>query len=163
LTPPLVLGWWSGLSELRPASRQSHLSAVKVFCKHLRAIDAIDSDPTEPIARPRNYTQLPVTLSAGEIIRSPQPLHSHRARAIVALMLGCGLRSSDVSSVNVDDIDWTRRILTVVGKGGKQRTVPVPQATIECLTDYLLEKPCQTTATGFAYGPLIRHHHSQDR
>ncbi len=159
-----VLDWWGSLMGLAVASRRSHLSAVRVFCSHLVSIGAAKHNPTEVIARPAERNREPVTLKPREVIQLLRCLPTSRDRAMVSLMLGCALRSMEVSNLNVDDIDFTDRALTVRGgKGGKDRVVPIPQATIECLTDYLLEHLPPKTATGHGYGPLIRHHHSQER
>src|SRR5690606_17913713 len=135
--------------------RQAHLSAVRVFCQHLRHLGAMHDDPTDVITRPRSYKREPVTLSAVEIITLLYHIPNARDRCMVALMLGCGLRAMDVAGLDVGDVDFVRKRLLIDSKGGKQRAVPIPVATLECLTDYLMERRPPQTASGHAYGPVI--------
>lgn len=148
LTSTAVLGWWGSLSDRSPATRQAHLSAVRQFLAHLRALGLMKGDPTLAIARPKAPRKPPVVLTDAEILRFLAWLNTTRDRAMCALMLGCGLRAGDVSRVKIEDIDFHGRVLTVLGKGGKTRLVPIPIATIVCLQQHLR----LTTATA---GPLI--------
>jgi len=69
-------------------------------------------------------------------------LRLHRDRAMVLAMLLGGLRSAEVRGLRLVDIDQGRRRVTVVGKGGKERTVPVDRAFFTEVTAYLrLERP----------------------
>ncbi len=66
----------------------------------------------------------------------------YRDIAIVYLMLLCGLRSSEVITLSVQDVDFLDRRLRVLGKGSKDRVLPLPALLAECLRDYLrLERP----------------------
>ena len=153
LTPAMVLDWWAGTAGMRPASRRTYLSAVRTFCAHLRSIRVLDHDPTAAIACPRVPPREPVTLTVKEIIRLLTSIDNTRDRALVALMLGCALRSHEAAGLHVEDVDLGARMLSVTGKGGRVRVVPVPVATAECLADYLAERPAGS-------GPLIRQHRS---
>lgn len=150
LTARMVIAWWDDISHLKPASRRAYLSAVRVFCGHLVAMGALESDPTTPIQQPKVYPREPVTLEPHEVIRVLTELDNTRDRAVAALMLGCGLRSHDVAMLQVEDVDLHARVLVVEGKGGKRRAVPMPKATVECVSDYLHKFPAES-------GPLIRH------
>lgn len=156
LTVELVLGWWSSLAPLRPASRKAHLGAVRVFVRHLRAIGAVDGDPTLAIEAPSVPRPEPVTLTAAEIVRLLAGLPTARDRCMVALMLGCALRGGEVASLNVEDVDLDARVLTVLGKGGQSRFVPMPTAAVECVTEWLAERPATS-------GPLVRRVDSEER
>lgn len=152
-----VMDWWASIATLAAASRQSHLSAVRTFCGHLIKTGVILSDPTAAITRPKAPPREPVTLAAREIVRLIASMPTARDRAIIALMLGCALRASDIAALNVEDISEDFESLVVIGKNQKQRRVPIPQAVKEAVAGYLEERRPPKTASGHAYGPLIRH------
>lgn len=128
-----VLAWWASISELAPASRQAHLSCVRQFLGHLRTVGVINHDPTLPIRRPTNPQRPPVTLTPAQVILLLVSIRTLRERAVVALMLGCGLRACDVVALNVENVDLVGRTLYVRGKGNKYRLVPMPLAVVECV------------------------------
>ncbi len=69
-------------------------------------------------------------------------LHTHRDRAIVTLMLVCGLRSAEVIGLKISDLNTLSRTLRVLGKGSKERVVPLPESPIELIERYLeCERP----------------------
>jgi site-specific recombinase XerD len=61
--------------------------------------------------------------------------------AVVALMLGCGLRCAEVATITVDDWDRRGEVLRVAGKGGHERIVPVPPDVAAALAGYLAHEP----------------------
>lgn len=76
-------------------------------------------------------------------------LNRHRDVAIVLFMLLCGLRSQEVLSLRLDDIDFTDRQVRVRGKGRKERTLPLPDALVSVIQSYLrMERAaeCRTNA-----------------
>ena len=152
LTIADALDWWATIACKSTQTRQAHLSAVRQFMAHLIAIDVLVVDPTRSIKRPANTPRPPVTLRLDQVLTFLAFLPSVRDRAAGALMLGCGLRVSDVTSLNVEDIDLDAQVLSVCGKGGKTRLVPMPTATVECVSDLLRIFPA-------ASGPLVRSIH----
>ncbi len=90
----------------------------------------------------RQPRPLPESLPADEVAVFLADLDRHRDRAVVLLMLLGGLRASEVRSLRLADVDVGMRQVTVTGKGGKQRTVPVDRAFFTELSSYLrLERP----------------------
>ena len=90
----------------------------------------------------RQSQPLPESLPADEVAVFLADLETHRDRAIVLLMLLGGLRAGEVRSLRLADTDVGMRQVTVAGKGGKQRTVPVDRAFFTELGSYLrLERP----------------------
>jgi site-specific recombinase XerD len=146
-TPANVLAWWASISHLAPASRRAHLSAVRQFVTHLRAIGVLDVDPTATIAPPRVTPGPPVTMTRDETQRLLASVDDPRDRVAVALMLGCGLRGGDVARLSTTDLDLEARILRVLGKGDKVRLVPLPHLVAEMLAGFV---------AGLDDGPLIR-------
>ncbi len=92
--------------------------------------------------RVRVPNKLIQALEPGELNLFFETLHTHRDRAIVTLMLVCGLRSAEVIGLKISDLDTLARTLKVFGKGSKERIVPVPEDLIELIEKYLeTERP----------------------
>jgi len=71
--------------------------------------------------------RLPVVLSLEEIRRLLQQVFSPRYRLCLACMYACGLRISEATTLSVSQVDGARGLLRVIGKGNKERLVPLPQ------------------------------------
>lgn len=92
--------------------------------------------------RLRESKKLPVALSAPDAAKLVASLRTWRDRAIAGLMLWCGLRSSEVLTLAVKDVDIGGRWVTVTGKGAKQRRVPLDADVASVIDVYLLaERP----------------------
>ncbi len=90
----------------------------------------------------RQPRRLPESLPAGEVDAFVSSLRTHRDRSMVLAMLLGGLRSAEVRGLRLADVDMGRRRLRVIGKGGKERHVPVDPAFFSELAAYLrLERP----------------------
>jgi integrase/recombinase XerC len=90
----------------------------------------------------RQPRRLPESLAAGDVDAFVTTLRTHRDRAMVLAMLLGGLRSAEVRGLKLAGVDMGRRRLRVVGKGGKERQVPVDPAFFTELAAYLrLERP----------------------
>ncbi len=87
--------------------------------------------------RVRMPHKLVTALEPHEVNAFFKTLHMHRDRAIVALMLICGLRSMEVTELNLCDLNTLSRALKIQGKGNKERIVPVPQEVLILLDKYL--------------------------
>jgi integrase/recombinase XerD len=97
--------------------------------------------------------QVPPVLSLADaralIEASPRATaRQRRDRMIVLLFYGCGLRTSELCSLSIQDVERERRELLVQGKGGRQRNVPIPEGVYLELTAYLLDR-------GGQRGPLF--------
>lgn len=147
--PAAVLRWQETIGHLSAGTRRNQLSTVRVFGRWLVARKVIKRDPTAGlpyVKQPRKAARaLPEDAAARILGAAPDA----RGRAIVWLMLGCGLRCCEVAHLEVADYDPTGRTLFVRGKGGHERVLPVPDAVAHALDAYIVE-------AGSAYGPLIR-------
>ncbi len=106
--------------------------------------------------RLREPRRLPTALSLAEAAELVRSLRTWRDPAIAGLMLWCGLRSSEVLSLDVKDVDIGGRWVTVMGKGAKQRRVPLDRDVASLIDVYLLaERPASDSARLFlvAKGP----------
>ncbi len=92
--------------------------------------------------RVREAQRLPKSLDHGEVVALLESLYTWRDRAIAGLMVFCGLRSGEVLALDVTDVDIGGRWLSVTGKGGKERRVPLDVDVAGVIGTYLLaERP----------------------
>jgi integrase/recombinase XerD len=128
-----------GLSAATIARRTA---AARTFFRHLQLIGSRAENPAAEIALPRRTRRLPRTLSAGEAERlidaangaSPRAL---RDKALVELLYGAGLRVSEAVGLEKNGVDLDERAVRVLGKGDKQRVVPLGRQAAEALRRYL--------------------------
>jgi integrase/recombinase XerC len=104
-------------------------AAVRTFCGWARAEGLIDTDPSQLLASPRPHRTLPPVLSVAEaeslmaVADQDSPL-GLRDTLILELLYATGIRVAELTGLDVDDVDRRRRVLRVLGKGSKERTVP---------------------------------------
>jgi integrase/recombinase XerD len=138
----------------RSAAR--HLSAVRGLCHFLIAERQLASDPVALIATPRLGRRLPNVLTFDEISRllaAPRTDHPRgiRDHTMLTFMYAAGLRVSELCALRGTDIDRQSGFVSVLGKGGKRRLVPIGDVALAALDTYLARVP----KTGVAGGPLF--------
>jgi integrase/recombinase XerD len=130
--------------EYASATVARKVAAMKSFCHFLLRIGAISEDPAEDLDSPRVKKQLPHTLSAEEVDRllalpaeggrTPKAL---RDTALLELLYATGMRVSEVAHLTLDDLDLESGTVRCVGKGTKERVMPLYPRAVEALRDYL--------------------------
>src|SRR5262249_53549489 len=118
------------------------IAAARGFYKHLQLIGRREDNPAAAVPLPRRARTLPTTLAPGEAERliaaaqgtQPRDLRDH---ALVELLYGAGLRVSEAVGLGKTGVDLDGRLVQVVGKGGKERIVPVGRPAAEALRRYL--------------------------
>jgi integrase/recombinase XerD len=118
------------------------LAAARAFFRHRVLIGATAENPAADVALPRRARRLPRTLSPGEAERlveaasgtKPRDL---RDRALVELLYGAGLRVSEAVGLERGGVDLDERLVRSIGKGGKERIVPLGRSAAEALRRYL--------------------------
>jgi integrase/recombinase XerD len=125
-----------------PASVTRSLSAVRSFHRFLVRDGVLDVDPTAGVIRPRLPRKLPRPLSVDEVQRLIEGVAQDSApglrdRAILELLYGAGLRVSELVGLDVDDLDLEEGAVRVLGKGGKEREVPIGRLAKAAVTAYL--------------------------
>ena len=121
------------------------VSTLRAFCKFLCEQNILTENPVKLIRSPKIRQKIPQHLTVEEcviLIESPdlsQP-RGYRDRAILELLYACGLRVSELSELNVSDINFKESIVLVKGKGKKERLVPFGQHCHEALKDCIDER-----------------------
>ncbi len=118
-----------------------HLTTLRCFCRFLLREGSIQEDPTALQSLPRQWQNLPKYLTENEIVHlidAPDPATAAglRDRAMLELLYATGARVSELCRVEISDLDDNLGVLRILGKGRKQRLVPVGQAALEAIAEY---------------------------
>ena len=133
------------------ASSQSRIiSGIKAFFRYLILENIISNDPSSLIEGPKKGLKIPETLSIEEIdqiinaidLSHPQ---GQRNKAIIETLYGCGLRVSEL--INLKMSNWYKKdgFIKVIGKGDKERLIPIGNITAKVLNIYVNEVRCHLT------------------
>jgi integrase/recombinase XerD len=126
----------------KAASVSRALSAVRSFHRFLLREGAADRDPTAGVVRPKLPRALPHPLGVDEVRRILEAPDSAtpaggRDRAMLEVLYGAGLRVSELTGLDVDDVDLDDGAVRVLGKGGKEREVPIGRYARDAVGAYL--------------------------
>lgn len=127
-----------------PSSVQRSLATLKSFHSFLVREGACKRNPTETVPMPRKPQRLPDVLSVDQVCALVESVdgtdaRSLRDRAMLEVLYGCGLRVSELCGLDCDRVDLNEGFLLVMGKGGKERIVPVSGEAEKALSRYLRE------------------------
>jgi integrase/recombinase XerD len=127
---------------LASATIARRTAAARSFFRHEQLLGARSDNPAAAVALPRRAKTLPKTLSPGEAVRlidaaaGTQP-RALRDQALVELLYGAGLRVSEATGLDKTGVDLDERLVRVIGKGNKERVVPIGRPAVEALRRYL--------------------------
>lgn len=134
-----------GLSDIGICGRSQArvVSGIKSFYHYLILDGKLEEDPTELLESPKIGLKLPEVLTIGEIdsildaidLSSPQ---GHRNRAMLEVLYSCGLRVSELINLQISNLYLKEEYIVVIGKGDKQRIVPISRCAIKEL-DYWMQ------------------------
>jgi len=117
------------------------LSAVRSFFRFLVKRGVILDNPLDQILTPKQKKTIPVYLSVDDVFRlldsiKTDTLTGKRNRAIFETLYSSGIRISELEGLNVFDVDFEKRLIRVMGKGSKERIVPIGQKALTAIMDY---------------------------
>lgn len=129
-------------------AKSRKVSSLRSFFKYLYStLSLIEKNPAESLELPKSNSRYPVYLTLDQsetlldtILENPDDLFRKRDYAIIMLFLNCGLRLSELASINISKIK-NDDTLTVIGKGNKERTIYLNEACQEAIEDYLRVRP----------------------
>jgi len=124
-------------------STARYLSSLKSFFKFLCDEDHLTDNPAEIMESPKIWRKLPGFLSLVDVealLAAPDPktLFGVRDKAMLEILYATGLRVSELVSLKLDDVDLEVGFLRTMGKGSKERVVPIGAVAQEAVQDYLL-------------------------
>jgi integrase/recombinase XerD len=124
-----------------PRSQCRILSGVRSFYRYLQLDGYREDDPTELLESPRLGEHLPEVLTIEEIDQLEQAIdlekpEGHRNRAIIEVLFSCGLRVSELVNLKLSALYLDEQYVRIMGKGSKERLVPISQAAIRELKNW---------------------------
>lgn len=148
------LGYLKTCYNSKPTTLARKTASIRMLFKYLcNKMKRIPNNPAQDLESPKLGKRLPKYLSLDEskklLETTKTPLvnthgnhdNSTRDFAIITLFLNCGMRLSELTSINMNDIDFKEQKLTVIGKGDKERTIYLNKACIKAIHEYLEVRP----------------------
>lgn len=135
------LGWMHD-KGLKRNSLRMKISAVKSFFKFCKKKELIQTNPSACVTTPKKEKRLPSFLLKNEVenliesfdVSTPE---GARNNALVELIYGSGLRISEALNLKIDELDLRSGTIKILGKGNKQRIVPIGKKAIDAINDYI--------------------------
>lgn len=129
---------------LKPSTCARRTAAIRMFLRHLKERKIIAENPTETMDPPKKNLVLPRVLAESEVTEMLEAVdgddpRSLRDRAMLEILYGCGLRVSELCELTKTDFADGGELVRILGKGGKERVVPVGGAAGRALTRYFNE------------------------
>jgi integrase/recombinase XerC len=117
------------------------LSAIRSFFRFLVKQGFISENPTELVLTPKQDKTIPVYLSVDEMFRLLDSIQTDtllglRNRAIFETLYSCGIRVSEIAGMNYSDADFEAKVVRVLGKGNKQRIIPIGEKALVAIKTY---------------------------
>lgn len=135
---------WRHRQGIGGTSLQRNLSAIRSFYRYLLKEGRVKNNPAEGIIAPKSARKLPKLLDVDQTIQlieiNEEDALAIRDRAMLELIYSSGLRLAELVNLNLNNIDFDDRIVTVTGKGNKTRIVPVGQHAIKAIKRWLKKR-----------------------
>lgn len=136
---------WLAEIGFSATSQSRILSGIRGFYKFLVLEELIEESPADFLEMPKTGRKLPVVLSFDEINKMVAVVdrtseNGERNIALIEAMYSCGLRVSEASGLRIQDIFFDEHYIKVLGKGNKERLIPIGKTAIKHLKIYLYEK-----------------------
>jgi len=146
------LAWVSEMG-LSARSQARILSGIKAFYRYLLLDDRIEKDPTALLEGPRLGSKLPEVLTVAEIDRILEQIDlssslGRRNRAMLETLYSCGLRVTELVELQISGIFRAEGFIRVIGKGDKERLVPVSPRALKEIDLYLPDRNTLSIQTG---------------
>lgn len=122
-----------------------YTASVRAFYNFIQREGLIDSDPSTGIQTPKLQKKLPQALSVDNLERLLQPLENNdrekRNLAMFELFYSSGLRVSELTQLNLGDYNASSKVVRVLGKGGRERVLPVNRHAVHALQQWFAVRP----------------------
>ena len=145
----------AGLHDIgiHPRSQCRILSGIRSFFRFVQLDGYRDDDPTELLESPQIGDHLPEVLSTDEVDRLESSIdlskwEGHRNRAIIEVLFSCGLRVSELVNLKLSDLYLDEEYVRVMGKGSKERLVPISHKAIDELNYWFYDRNLMKIKTG---------------
>jgi integrase/recombinase XerC len=131
-----------GEKELKATSIERKVASIKSFFKYLVREGVIKKNPAALVSSPKKEKRLPVVLEKDEVTRLIDSIPdndalSARDKTMVILLYATGIRVSELTGIDLRNVDLSGGVLNVVGKGNKERVVPLGEKAGKAIRSYL--------------------------
>jgi integrase/recombinase XerD len=144
ITEELLLKFLARLKreEYATTSVERKLAAIRSFLRFLKREGEVESDPAYYIESPRPAKPLPKTLTEDEVtelLRQPDTTEPNglRDKAMLETLYATGLRVSELINIKVNDVNLGVGFVRCIGKGSKERVVPIGEVAVDAIKDYM--------------------------
>lgn len=132
--------------ELSSRSQARKLSSIRSFYRWMQLEGMINNNPCDRVDAPKLGRYLPEVLSIEEIENIIGSVSTHtwigkRDKAILETLYGCGLRVSEAVSLKISELYLDEGFIRVIGKGDKERLIPIGQMAAEAIYEYMEVRP----------------------
>lgn len=146
-----VRGWLASLKDEKMAvtTINRKMSTLSAFFKYLMRTGVADSNPVRKLHSQKLPERLPVALKESESsylleeVQFAEGFEGNTERLICELLYATGMRRNELQQLKENDIEWGLRQVRVLGKGNKERLVPVSETLLDLLREYIQEKRTQ--------------------
>lgn len=143
LLPLHMRSWLVSLSKagLAPRTIARKISSLRSFCHYLRRQGILTHDPSSTLRAPRLPKRVPVTIRKSELaelwiyLKSQSGYAGQRDLVLMSLLYETGMRRSELCGLQYGHVDYSLRQLRVLGKGNKERILPLRQQTLQHIKD----------------------------
>lgn len=143
-----IRGWLAELKTAKQSARSINrrLSGINGYYKYLRRHGVIEKNPVRKLQAQRVPERLPVYLKESETdnllgeIKFEDGFKGATDRLICELLYNTGMRRNELLQLKEQDIEWSLRQIRILGKGNKERLVPLSDIMLDSLRDYMAEK-----------------------
>ncbi len=130
------------LQKIKKVTVNRKVASLRAFYKYVLRTGKINNNPSEMIQTLKTEKYMPNFLSVDEMLellkaQNDSSSSGLRSRAILEMFYSCGLRLSELAGLDLNDIDFSQRLVKVRGKGRKERIVPVGGPALEAVAEYL--------------------------
>ncbi len=144
----------------RKTSIARKLAAIRSFFRFLHKHHLVSGNPAEALHTPKHVKPLPVYLPVDDMFRLLESIPTRdplglRNRALLETLYSAGVRVSELAGLNVGDVDFENGVLRVVGKGNKQRIVPVGRKALDAIAAYCGIVGTEIGSAAAESGPLF--------
>ena len=145
IKPAFVRTWLASLKEAGNTARTINrkISALKSFFKYQVKKMVLPSSPMAVISSPKNAKRLPQFVDTKDMallfehVEFPDNWEGHTARLALEILYNCGLRQAELLSLQQNHVDMSNAALKVLGKGNKERIIPISSSLIKSIRNYI--------------------------
>jgi len=141
------LGYLTKNYNSKATTRSRKVSSIRVFFNYLCQKNIIEINPAQNLETPKLERRLPKYLTLDDsrklldVASNEDNRNNERDYAITTLFLNCGMRLAELCGINIKDINFDECVMTVIGKGNKERTIYLNKACIKAINEYMKVRP----------------------